>query len=193
MALIKILMAVYNGGKYIEKQIESILNQSFNDFTIKISDDGSDDNTADIAELYMKRCPGKIEFVKRQAHVKGAGENFFSLLDEAALYNNSYDICGTPVEGSGSFCKSCGNSLMPRETEDMFRKAPPATVPDAEKESAVIRVAGRLLEKGEYTIWSGKANLYRHMMNAAGGLQEGLRRLLYARRGGGRIHPHGEE
>ena len=77
MALIKILMAVYNGGKYIEKQIESILNQSFNDFTIKISDDGSDDNTADIAELYMKRCPGKIEFVKRQAHLKFAGENFF--------------------------------------------------------------------------------------------------------------------
>lgn len=77
--------------------------------------------------------------------------------------------CGTPVEGSGSFCKSCGNSLMPRETEDMFRKESPATVPDAEKESAVIRAARRLLEKGEYTIWSGKANLYRHMMNAAGG------------------------
>ena len=101
MALIKILMAVYNGGKYIEKQIESILNQSFNDFTIKISDDGSDDNTADIAELYMKRCPGKIEFVKRQAHVKGAGENFFSLLDEAALYNNSYDICGRQEASCG--------------------------------------------------------------------------------------------
>ncbi|MTV69793.1 glycosyltransferase, partial [Streptococcus pneumoniae] len=41
-----ILMATYNGEKYIKEQIESILNQDTDfDFTLIIRDDGSTDNT----------------------------------------------------------------------------------------------------------------------------------------------------
>lgn len=45
---IAVLMATYNGEKYIEEQIESIIKQNFNDFTLYIQDDGSTDNTINI-------------------------------------------------------------------------------------------------------------------------------------------------
>lgn len=45
---IDILMATYNGEKYIEEQINSILNQSYKDINLIISDDGSKDKTREI-------------------------------------------------------------------------------------------------------------------------------------------------
>ena len=45
---ISIAMAVYNGEKYIFEQIESILEQSFDDFELVIQDDCSTDTTYDL-------------------------------------------------------------------------------------------------------------------------------------------------
>lgn len=54
-----ILMATYNGEKYIKEQIESILNQDTDfDFTLIIRDDGSTDNTKNIIREYVDS--GKI-------------------------------------------------------------------------------------------------------------------------------------
>jgi rhamnosyltransferase len=49
---IAILMATYNGEKYIAEQIDSIVNQSFQDWTLYIRDDGSNDSTLKIVENY---------------------------------------------------------------------------------------------------------------------------------------------
>ena len=38
---VAILMATYNGEKYISEQIESVLNQKFDKWTLYIRDDGS--------------------------------------------------------------------------------------------------------------------------------------------------------
>jgi len=45
MPKIAIVMSTYNGREYIKEQIDSILNQSFTDFTLFIRDDGSTDST----------------------------------------------------------------------------------------------------------------------------------------------------
>ena len=47
MRRILILMATYNGGKFIEPQLESILSQKNVDLEILISDDCSTDQTLD--------------------------------------------------------------------------------------------------------------------------------------------------
>lgn len=49
---IAILMATYNGAKYLQEQINSILNQEYTDFTLYIRDDCSTDNTLDILDKY---------------------------------------------------------------------------------------------------------------------------------------------
>ena len=50
--LVSILLAVYNGEKYLQKQIESILAQSFKEFKIIIRDDGSTDKSVEIINNY---------------------------------------------------------------------------------------------------------------------------------------------
>lgn len=52
---IDILMATYNGEKYLKEQIESILNQSYKNINLIISDDCSKDNTRKILEEYENK------------------------------------------------------------------------------------------------------------------------------------------
>jgi len=55
METINILMATYNGRRYVAQQIESILNQTYQDFRLIISDDCSTDSTLKILEEYEKK------------------------------------------------------------------------------------------------------------------------------------------
>ena len=55
---IDVLMATYNGEKYVAEQIESILNQTYKNIRLVISDDGSTDGTREVLkqvknDLYM--------------------------------------------------------------------------------------------------------------------------------------------
>jgi glycosyltransferase involved in cell wall biosynthesis len=51
---IDVLIPVYNGEKYIEKCLTSLLNQTYKDINIIVADDGSTDKTAKILENYSK-------------------------------------------------------------------------------------------------------------------------------------------
>ena len=50
--LVTVLMAVYNGERFLRPTIESILAQSFEDFEFLIVDDGSTDGTIDVIRSY---------------------------------------------------------------------------------------------------------------------------------------------
>lgn len=52
MPEISVLLSVYNGEEYIQETIESILNQSFQDFEFIIIDDGSTDNTLSVIQSF---------------------------------------------------------------------------------------------------------------------------------------------
>ena len=52
---IDVLLATYNGEKYIKEQIDSILNQSYKNIRLIISDDCSKDKTKEILKEYEKK------------------------------------------------------------------------------------------------------------------------------------------
>lgn len=52
---IQVLMSTYNGQKYIDEQISSILNQSVIDVSLLVRDDGSKDGTTAILEAYQQQ------------------------------------------------------------------------------------------------------------------------------------------
>ncbi len=54
MSKISVLVPAYNTGAYIDKCIESILKQSYTNLEIIIVDDGSDDNTVEVANRYAE-------------------------------------------------------------------------------------------------------------------------------------------
>ena len=63
MVKVCVLMSTYNGEKYIEEQINSILNQKGNfEIDILVRDDGSSDNTIKILNNYQKE--GKLLWYK---------------------------------------------------------------------------------------------------------------------------------
>ena len=52
---IDVLLATYNGEKYLKEQIDSILNQTYKNIHLIISDDNSKDSTRAILEQYQKQ------------------------------------------------------------------------------------------------------------------------------------------
>ena len=52
---IAILMATYNGEKYVSAQIKSILEQTYNNLDLIIRDDGSTDKTDDIVKSFIPK------------------------------------------------------------------------------------------------------------------------------------------
>ena len=53
MPKVSVLLPVYNGEKYIEKSLNSVLNQSFNDLEILVLNDGSTDNSLEIINKFI--------------------------------------------------------------------------------------------------------------------------------------------
>ena len=52
---ILIMMATYNGEKYLREQLDSIINQTITDWELIIRDDNSLDHTVDIVKEYIAR------------------------------------------------------------------------------------------------------------------------------------------
>ncbi len=82
---ISVCMATYNGEKYIENQLESILTQVSSNDEIIISDDGSNDRTLEIIEKIQKNTNKKIIIINGPQ--KGVIKNF-----ENAILKSSNDI-----------------------------------------------------------------------------------------------------
>lgn len=52
---VSVIMPAYNASRYLPESIESVLAQTFDDFELLIIDDGSTDNTAEIAHHYCQQ------------------------------------------------------------------------------------------------------------------------------------------
>lgn len=76
---IDILMATYNGEKYLKEQIESILNQTYKNIRLVISDDCSKDRTREILKQYEQDKRIEVYYhEKNQGYIK----NFEYLLKQ---------------------------------------------------------------------------------------------------------------
>ncbi|MFN8673295.1 MAG: glycosyltransferase family 2 protein [Candidatus Sericytochromatia bacterium] len=77
---VQIVLATYNGEKYIEEQINSILSQTYKNWELLIRDDGSKDNTLNIIDRYIKNYPEKIFLISDNLGKLGPCYNFLNLL-----------------------------------------------------------------------------------------------------------------
>lgn len=81
---IAVLMSSYNGEKYIEEQIKSILSQTGNfELDLWVRDDGSVDNTIKILEYYQEK--GKLRWYSDKNC--GPAKSFFDLIYKAKEYD----------------------------------------------------------------------------------------------------------
>lgn len=78
MPRVNVILSTYNGEKYIEEQLASLLAQDYPNINIYIRDDGSTDSTIMILEKYVRQ--GKIHLL--QGENLGFCGSFFELLKE---------------------------------------------------------------------------------------------------------------
>jgi len=77
---VDILLATYNGEKHLAELLDSLLNQTFQDFRILIADDASTDGTRKVLQKYRDDHPDKILYMAYPDNVGVIG-NFSRLGD----------------------------------------------------------------------------------------------------------------
>lgn len=95
MHKIDIVMATYNGEKYIKEQIDSIRNQTYTNWNLIIRDDGSKDNTISIIKAYQIEDK-RIKLIEDDLGNLGFNKNFEYLLtlstEEFIMISDQDDI-----------------------------------------------------------------------------------------------------
>lgn len=77
---VAILLCTYNGSKFLRKQLDSITNQTYQNWVIFASDDGSTDGTLDIIHEYQQNY-GQDKVILLRGPNKGFAWNFISALE----------------------------------------------------------------------------------------------------------------
>lgn len=90
-AKVLVLMSTYNGEKYIEEQLNSLLSQTYKEIDILIRDDGSVDRTVDIIGNYINRNKDRIALIKGENI--GVVNSFFTLIDWAKSTYSYFAFC----------------------------------------------------------------------------------------------------
>jgi len=78
---VQVVLSTFNGQRFLQDQIESILNQDYTEVDLLIRDDGSTDETPHILERYKILKNVQIS----QGHNVGVVKSFFKLLDASSL------------------------------------------------------------------------------------------------------------
>lgn len=139
MSKVSVIISTYNGEKYIENCVTSILSQTFRDFEIIIVDDQSTDNTVKIVEkirshdervyLYLNSCHNHSEALN--FGLEHANGEYIALIDQddemmstrlmdqtscMDLYKD-IDVCCSWFSMFGDYCKDVeltqGDVLFP--------------------------------------------------------------------------------
>ena len=106
MVEISVIIPAYNVGQYIDKCLDSVINQTFEDIEIICIDDGSTDNTLDIIKSYAKD-DNRIKFIHQENRGLSASRNvglnnskgkYICFLDsddflDLDALKKTYDIC----------------------------------------------------------------------------------------------------
>lgn len=68
-ANISVVMGIYNCAKTLPEAIESLLAQTYTDWELIMCDDGSRDDTYEVAERYRQKYPDRIVLLKNQENM----------------------------------------------------------------------------------------------------------------------------
>ncbi|MBD5434842.1 MAG: glycosyltransferase [Treponema sp.] len=151
MNSVAIVMATYNGEAFLKEQIDSILDQTYRDFTLEIFDDCSTDLTENIIRSYNDN---RIRYRKNSEN-KGYAHNFIDgmrqissdiifLADQDDIwFKNKLDIMISVLESQGNI------GLLVSDDIDFSLKIP--IVPVQNKKTGVRKVcAEEFLKRGAY-------------------------------------------
>lgn len=89
---VAILLTTYNGEKYLQDQLDSIAGQTYRNWKLYASDDGSTDSTLDILQRFQR------QYGANQVHLfagprTGFAQNFLSLIRNPDIHAEYFAFC----------------------------------------------------------------------------------------------------
>ena len=60
---VSVIVPVYNALNYIQQCLDSLVNQTLTNMEILVVDDGSDDGTADVLDIYAEKFPDLVKVI----------------------------------------------------------------------------------------------------------------------------------
>ncbi|MBQ7573021.1 MAG: glycosyltransferase [Clostridia bacterium] len=80
--LVSVIMGIYNCADTLPEAIECILNQTYTNWELIMCDDGSTDDTYNVAKKYMDKYPDKIMLIRNKKNL-GLNETLNNCLQES--------------------------------------------------------------------------------------------------------------
>lgn len=134
---VSVIIPVYNGINYLREAIDSVLNQTYNNYEIIVVDDGSTDDTWAVIQSYGSKIMG----IRQNNHgvggalntgIKASTNDYIAWLShddmflptklqcqiDFLLHNNQFDACYTDfyqINTSGSILRTFESPWYPRE------------------------------------------------------------------------------
>ncbi len=90
MPMVDIIIPAFNAARYLPAAIESVVEQTFEDWRILLVDDGSTDNTAEVISPFRERLGPKMKYIPqsngglpaaRNTAIRNSSAEFLALLD----------------------------------------------------------------------------------------------------------------
>lgn len=134
---ISIVMATYNGEKYLEEQLNSIVQQTIHPYEVVISDDNSTDTTLEVVEKFKSKLnirlyqnKHNLGFLKNfEKAIHYAEGDFIALCDQDDIWcNNKLDVLINNIDdkslvySDSLLIDSLGNSLNRTLSEKLRNK-----------------------------------------------------------------------
>ncbi len=112
-----ILLATYNGGKYIRAFLDSLCDQTYRDFCIYVRDDGSTDDTLAIVDEYAARLNLRVLPSENRL---GPAKGFFKIMEEASRDHLYYLLADQDDVWYADKVERVVNALRGHEEEVLF-------------------------------------------------------------------------
>ena len=118
--IISIIMPIYNGEKYLEIAINSVLEQSFTNFELLLINDGSSDNSKNICTQYAEKDNRIIYIEQKNSGIEKAVVNGISLskgsyicfLDsDDWVQKNMYEVLVNKIKETNADLVQCGTLI----------------------------------------------------------------------------------
>ncbi|RLF31403.1 MAG: hypothetical protein DRN08_07965 [Thermoplasmata archaeon] len=133
MDFISVIVAVRNEEDYIQKTLDSLLDQSIEFYEIIVVDGDSEDRTLDIVKEYQRRYPEKIRIFRnskkrqvfgRNIGIKNSKGNFIVYIDgHTYAEKNWLEALYKTLKNSGSEIAGVGSIHRSPESETFLQKA----------------------------------------------------------------------
>lgn len=127
MHKLSIIIPAYNAEKYLERCLESIVMQTYENIEIVVVNDGSKDQTAAILNVYAQKYPNKVVAIHqenkgvseaRNAGLKKASGTYIGFLDsDDYVKTNMYEkLMEKAIEGDFDIVACDTNAIYPDKT-----------------------------------------------------------------------------